>query len=210
MNYYTDGSCQIGVKSAHIVTDDKGNILGKRESTSDNGETVNTNNVEEYQGVIMALEICSPGDSIFTDSQLVANQISGKYQVSAEHLIPYCEKAKALARQKGVYPQWIPREKNIAGIIFEKGELQMDEIIKTGEKTAIKVEEYKGVISLSSQREGNGKYWGEWAKYRKGKDAYQEKDWPVKVTLGKKEDLPEVLRQIASSCGISLSDIPPF
>lgn len=72
----------------------------------------------------------------------------------------------------------------------------MDEIIKTGEKTGLKVEEYKGIISLSAQREGNGKYWAEWAKYRKGKDAYQEKDWPVKVSLGDKETALKALRDI--------------
>ncbi|MFA5307726.1 MAG: hypothetical protein WC365_09815, partial [Candidatus Babeliales bacterium] len=72
----------------------------------------------------------------------------------------------------------------------------MDEIIKTGEKSGIKVEEYNGIISLSAQREGNGKYWGEWAKYKKGKNEYQEKDWPIKVILGDKETALKALREI--------------
>lgn len=84
----------------------------------------------------------------------------------------------------------------------------MDEIIKTGEKSGIKVEEYNGIISLSAQREGNGKYWGEWAKYKKGKNEYQEKDWPVKVTLGTKENALEVLRQIAVAAGVLSNDVP--
>lgn len=84
----------------------------------------------------------------------------------------------------------------------------MDEIIKTGEKTGIKVEEYKGIISLSAQREGNGKYWAEWAKYRKGKDAYQEKDWPVKVSLGDESIFTETLIAIAAARGITLIQKP--
>ena len=54
------------------------------------------------------------------------------------------------------------------------------EEIKTGEKTGIKVEEYKGNYSLQAMRNG----YTEWAKYKKNKNEYQDKDFPVKVQLG--------------------------
>jgi len=84
----------------------------------------------------------------------------------------------------------------------------MDEIIKTGEKTGVKVEEYKGVISLSAQNMVGDKAYGVWAKYQKGKDEFQEKSWPVKITLGTKENALEVLRQIAVAAGVLSNDVP--
>ena len=63
----------------------------------------------------------------------------------------------------------------------------MSEVIATGTKSGVKLEEYKGTYSLTAQQEGNGKYWPTWAKYKKNKDEYQEKDWTVKVTLGSQE-----------------------
>jgi ribonuclease HI len=209
MKYYADGSSTIDISSAYLVTDEKGKVLERIESIGESGDKVYTNNEEEYRGVITALTICQPGDEVYTDSMLVVNQVSGKWGINAEHLRPLCEQAQKLAKEKGVYPKWIKRDFNLAGQIFEKGAIEMsDEIIKTGEKTGVKVEEYKGIISLSAQREGNGKYWAEWAKYRKGKDAYQEKDWPVKVTLGTKENALEVLRQIAVAAGVLSEDVP--
>ena len=46
----------------------------------------------------------------------------------------------------------------------------MDKIIKTGEKTGIKVEEYKGVISLSAQNVVGDKNYAVWAMYQKRKE----------------------------------------
>ena len=56
--------------------------------------------------------------------------------------------------------------------------------IKTGVKTGLKLEQYNGTYSLAEQRENNGKMWPQWAKYKKNKDEYMDKDWPIKVTLG--------------------------
>jgi hypothetical protein len=63
----------------------------------------------------------------------------------------------------------------------------MSDVIATGKNSGVKLESYKDVYSLSAQNENKGKYWPVWAKYKKGKDGYQDKDWPVKITLGNKE-----------------------
>ena len=68
------------------------------------GET--TNNVAEYSAVIKGLELAKKFNaeeiSYFVDSQLVAYQISGKYQIKMPHLLKLCqqvkEKAKGLKR----------------------------------------------------------------------------------------------------------------
>ena len=51
-------------------------------------------------------------------------------------------------------------------------------------------------------REGtDGKFYGVWAKHRKGRDSYQDKDWPVKVTLGSKDEAIAALRMILREIG---------
>jgi hypothetical protein len=59
-------------------------------------------------------------------------------------------------------------------------------IIRVDEKNSVELEEYQGTYSLASLRQGtDGKdYKKQWAKYRAGRDKYQDKDWPVKVTIG--------------------------
>jgi hypothetical protein len=79
----------------------------------------------------------------------------------------------------------------------------MSDVIATGKNSGVKLESYKDVYSLSAQNENNGKYWPIWAKYKKGKDGYQDKDWPVKITLGNKETaiatLTMILKEISGS-----------
>lgn len=116
MRYYTDGSSTIGVKSAHCVTDDKGKVVIFEESILNQF----TSNEEEYRGVIAALNICNDGDEIFTDSQLVVNQINGLYRVKKPHLLGLCNEAKTLSDKKHVSINWIGRDNNLAGKILEK------------------------------------------------------------------------------------------
>lgn len=121
MEYYTDGSSTIGVKSAYCVTDEQGKIVSYQETTLYNGKQFNyTNNEEEYRGVIEALHLCSPGDVVYTDSLLVVNQVDGKYKVKADHLRALCQQVKDLLKQKGASLMWINRENNLAGKVFEK------------------------------------------------------------------------------------------
>jgi ribonuclease HI len=117
MIFYTDGSSTIGIKSAHCVTNDKGTVLAIEEIT---GDDVRTNNEEEYYGVITALELCSEGDAVLTDSLLVVNQVKGFYKVKKQHLKPLCDKVKELLILKSASLKWISREENIAGKVFSK------------------------------------------------------------------------------------------
>jgi ribonuclease HI len=77
-----------------------------------------TNNVAEYVGAIRALEYLVAREYhgtvvVFGDSQLVVRQMSGEYDVRAEHLRPYHEHLEALAARLGeVRFTWVPREEN--------------------------------------------------------------------------------------------------
>lgn len=82
------------------------------------------------------------------------------------------------------------------------------EAISTGASNGLKLEEYQGTYSLTSQREGtDGKFYAQWAKYHKSKTEYQEKDWPIKVNLGNKETAIGVLKMLLKEMGAE-QDIP--
>jgi ribonuclease HI len=115
--YFCDGSANIGVRSAHCVTDANGKVLVMAEMT---GENTRTSNEEEYRGVITALGICSTGDEILTDSKLVVEQVNGRWKVKKAHLQPLCDEAKRLLCLRNATLTWISREVNLAGHIFEK------------------------------------------------------------------------------------------
>lgn len=77
-----------------------------------------TNNVAEYVGAVRALEyLVSRGFVgiviVVGDSQLVIRQMSGEYEVKADHLRPYHDHLGALALRLGeVRFEWVPREEN--------------------------------------------------------------------------------------------------
>jgi len=76
-----------------------------------------TNNIAEYMAMYLALEALkeysNAAISIFTDSELLAKQISGQYKVKNERLLPIYRKIKALiAKLKVDKIEHIPREKN--------------------------------------------------------------------------------------------------
>lgn len=77
-----------------------------------------TNNVAEYAGAIAALEWLLRNDYhgrvlVFGDSELVIRQMTGEYEVRAEHLKAYRDRLAQLAGQfSSVEWQWIPREQN--------------------------------------------------------------------------------------------------
>lgn len=60
-----------------------------------------TNNVAEYAALLKALELAAglSRDEIhvFMDSEVVIRQVTGKYQVKAEHLVPYFSEVKKRA-----------------------------------------------------------------------------------------------------------------
>jgi ribonuclease HI len=76
-----------------------------------------SNNVAEYEGVLLAIEmaISSGVDDlhIYTDSQLVMNQINGRYDVKQDHLKPLRERVWGKGSQiRTISISWVPREEN--------------------------------------------------------------------------------------------------
>jgi len=112
--YYTDGSGFNGEVSRYAVTNDTGHVV-----TTGIIPEERTSNEMEYEGVISALQIAKDGDTIYSDSQLVINQLTKKWKVKARNLISRYNYAKELYFNKNVKLLWIRRDKNLAGKIFE-------------------------------------------------------------------------------------------
>ena len=97
------------------VTDEDGVILG--EIAKGLGET--TNNVAEYTAVIEGLELAkelgAKTVTLRSDSQLLINQLTGRYRVKSEHLQPLHRRARSLAAGfERITFEHVPREQNAA------------------------------------------------------------------------------------------------
>lgn len=83
-----------------------------------------TNNEAEYAAIIAALELARAerldGVLIRSDSQLCVRQITGEWQIKEERLRPLCARAARLLADLGGRIEWVPRERNPAGIYLEK------------------------------------------------------------------------------------------
>lgn len=89
------GPAGIGV----VIQDAEGQVV--KEIGEPLGRT--TNNVAEYTSMIRALEEaralgCSRL-AVYTDSELMAHQLNGRYAVKATHLIPLYQRARLLLNQ---------------------------------------------------------------------------------------------------------------
>ena len=76
-----------------------------------------TNNFAEYTALIRALEealkMGSSAVDCFSDSELVVRQMTGKYRVKSESLLPLWQQARELSRQfEGFSIRHVPRTKN--------------------------------------------------------------------------------------------------
>lgn len=77
-----------------------------------------TNNVAEYSALINALKYFISKNFygpllVRSDSQLLVNQMAGRWGVNADNLKPYHQEARRLAeRFTEIVFEWIPREKN--------------------------------------------------------------------------------------------------
>lgn len=79
-----------------------------------------TNNEMEWAAMLRALAIATEGDTIYSDSQLVVNQLHGKWRVKEPRLKPFAQEGKKLLKEKkGVSVKWVPREENDAGRYIE-------------------------------------------------------------------------------------------
>jgi ribonuclease HI len=97
------------------VTDERGAILG--EIARGIGET--TNNVAEYTAVIEGLELAhelgAKTVTLRSDSQLLINQLTGRYRVKSEHLQPLHRRARSLGSGfERISFEHVPREQNSA------------------------------------------------------------------------------------------------
>lgn len=97
---------------AQLTTPD-GEVVG--EIAEGLGET--TNNVAEYtaaiRGLERAAELGATDVVLRSDSQLLINQLSGRYRVKSEHLIPLHRRLRALARGfERIRFEHVPRERN--------------------------------------------------------------------------------------------------
>jgi ribonuclease HI len=105
------GPAAIGV----VVKDEQGTVLARLSKCI--GET--TNNQAEYRALIAALEkaveLGARKVSVYSDSELVVRQITGRYRVKKEELKPLFQKATQLqSRLENFSISHIPRSQNAA------------------------------------------------------------------------------------------------
>lgn len=113
---YVDGAARGNPGPAGIgivIEDAEGTIV--REIGEPLGRT--TNNVAEYSALIRALEearvLGCDRIAVFTDSELMAHQLNGRYAVKAAHLLPLFQHARRLLAQfHSATVTHIRREKN--------------------------------------------------------------------------------------------------
>ena len=89
---------------------------------------------------------------------------------------------------------------------------------RTTEYDGIRLSEYNGTYSIEALRAKDDNFYQVWAKYKKNKEEYQVKDWPIKVILGNKEQAKTTLLKLIAELGennqvdnqsdIPLSDVP--
>ena len=116
MKIWIDGSGWNGKESKYAIA------FGDGGTWIDRFNTEKTNNEMEYEALLYLLRGTSilPGDQIFSDSQLVVNQVNGKWKVKEPRLFPLCQEAQKLLIIREVILTWIPREKNKAGHLLER------------------------------------------------------------------------------------------
>lgn len=83
------------------------------------GLGVTTNNIAEYTAAILGLrraaELGATDVTLRSDSQLLVNQLTGRYRVRTEHLRPlHAQALAAAARFRRVRFEHVPREENAA------------------------------------------------------------------------------------------------
>jgi len=108
--------------AGYLVCDISGNTVSSQAIGN------KTNNEAEYYGALKALELIEQGGIIYTDSKLVEGQVMLNWKVKAHHLRTYVENCKSMAKRKKVSIVWIPRHKNLAGLLIE--EQQKDTLLQ--------------------------------------------------------------------------------
>lgn len=117
-----DGACEPpgtgGIATFGFTIDGEGFAVEDRGLAVRPHAPTATNNVAEYAGAICALErlVADHYDGpviVRGDSQLVIRQMTGEYEVKAEHLKAYHDRlAQLMRRFREVRFEWVPREQN--------------------------------------------------------------------------------------------------
>lgn len=115
LTIYTDGGCypNPGKMGIGVVIYKDETILKKISKNLGKG----TNNIAEYEALVHGLEealkLGATTVNIFSDSDLMVNQIKGNYKVKPEHLKRLKEKALQLLNRFDSFEiSHIPRERN--------------------------------------------------------------------------------------------------
>jgi len=132
LEVWIDGACEPinpkGTASYGLVIKRNGQMLHKESKIVGKGEGY-SNNVAEYSGLIAFLRwLLTTGKfsslaildydyaTIYSDSLMLINQMSGSWQVKQGMYIPYYQQAIDLINTHGLYHhlkfKWIPREQN--------------------------------------------------------------------------------------------------
>lgn len=134
MDIYIDGECcpNPGKGRSVIVIEKRNNkpeILVKKIP----GET--TNNRAEYEAFMMAMnyvknnimdELKQKKVNVYTDSKLIFGHLTQNWKVNSnKEIVAEAKKMVNEIRNIGIETEirWIPREKNIAGVMIENGEV---------------------------------------------------------------------------------------
>lgn len=112
-----DGSCWPNpgpMKVGYVIEDKEGKVLLTH---SQDLHKQGTNNQAEYEAAIMALDralaLGATRAIVRTDSQLVVNQVKGKWKVGKKHLLPFLHRVQErVAKFTEVKWVWVPREDN--------------------------------------------------------------------------------------------------
>ena len=122
-----DGSCTInpGGIGYYGFTIHKNGALLKAGNGEIGSNPEMSNNVAEYYGVLKALEhLDSVGEyskiTIMGDSQLIVNQLNGKWRVKSKNLKTLYNKVVKLLKKRSYEISWIPREQNKEADLMSK------------------------------------------------------------------------------------------
>lgn len=135
-----DGACEPRNPGGHGAWGAAVNIDGKRVWESSGYVGVGphiSNNVSEYSGVIAVLKYVKeiPGTLLIRgDSNLVIQQLSGRWKIRGGLYVPFYREAKVLVEQQrefrkgNVKFKWVPREQNSDCDYLSKSELHKRDV----------------------------------------------------------------------------------
>ena len=127
MKIFIDGCCignqyyrrfnRVGA-AAIIVFNDYGRLIYQNGIRIGNSSYI-TSNIMEYFGLMLALDYIEENGfindeiTIFSDSQLMVNQVNGRFTCRSVKLLPfYIEAVRFLEGRENIKLEWISREQN--------------------------------------------------------------------------------------------------